>query len=95
MAFYVYLMASRRLGTLYLGVTNNLVRRVFEHKTKALPGFTSRYNMTRLVWFEVYDDPTTAITREKEMKKWRRAWKIRLIEEANSEWRDLYDEITL
>jgi putative endonuclease len=89
MAFYVYLMASRRNGTLYLGVTNDLVRRVYQHKTKAIPGFTSRYGVDRLVWFESYDDPTTAITREKELKKWRRAWKIRLIEESNPNWRDL------
>jgi putative endonuclease len=89
MAFYVYLMASRRNGTLYLGVTNDLVRRVYQHKTKAIPGFTSRYGVDRLVWFESYDDPTTAITRDKELKKWRRAWKIRLIEESNPNWRDL------
>jgi putative endonuclease len=89
MAFYVYLMASRRNGTLYLGVTNDLVRRVYQHKTKAIPGFTSRYGVDRLVWFESYDDPTTAITREKELKIWRRAWKIRLIEESNPNWRDL------
>jgi putative endonuclease len=95
MAFYVYLMASRRNGTLYLGVTNDLVRRVYQHKTKAIPGFTSRYGVDRLVWFESYDDPTTAITREKELKKWRRAWKIRLIEESNPNWRDLYDDIKL
>ena len=94
MAFYVYLLASRLNGTLYLGVTNDLVRRVCQHKTKATPGFTSRYGVDRLVWFEIYDDATTAITREKEIKKWRRAWKIRLIEESNPEWRDLYDEIT-
>ena len=79
--YYVYLTASQKHGTLYLGVTNNLVRRIYEHKTKAIPGFTSQYNVDRLVWYEIYDDPTTAITREKEIKKWRRDWKIRLIEE--------------
>jgi putative endonuclease len=68
---------------------------VYQHKTKAIPGFTSRYGVDRLVWFESYDDPTTAITREKELKKWRRAWKIRLIEESNPNWRDLYDDIKL
>jgi len=78
--FYVYLMASQKRGTLYLGVTRNLVRRAYEHREKLVPGFTSRYDVRRLVWFEVYDDPTNAITREKEIKKWRRAWKIDLIE---------------
>jgi len=87
-------MASRPNGTLYLGVTNNLVRRVHEHKNKVVPGFTSRYGVDRLVWYECYDDPTTAIMREKDIKKWRRAWKIRLIEEMNPDWHDLYDEIT-
>jgi putative endonuclease len=74
-------------------VTRDLVRRVNQHKTKAKPGFTSRYGVYRLVWFETYDDPTNAIIREKELKKWRRAWKMRLIEEANPTWRDLYEEI--
>jgi putative endonuclease len=91
---YVYLLASRKDGTLYLGVTKDLIRRVYQHKSKSLSGFTSRYDVRRLVWFEVYDDPTTAIAREKDIKKWRRAWKIRLIEESNPDWRDLYDEIT-
>ena len=93
MQYYVYMLASERNGTLYLGVTRDLVRRVYEHKTKAKPGFTKRYGVQRLVWFEVYDDPTNAITREKDIKKWQRAWKLRLIEEANPQWRDLYDEI--
>jgi putative endonuclease len=94
LAYYVYLLASRRDGTLYLGVTNDLVRRVYEHKTKTVRGFSARYGVNRLVWFEIYDDPVTAITREKEMKKWRRVWKIRLIEAANPEWKDLYETIT-
>jgi len=89
MPFYVYLLASRRHGTLYLGVTNDLVRRVYERKVKAVPGFTAKYGVNRLVWFEVYDDPVSAITREKALKKWRRDWKIRLIEEQNPEWYDL------
>ena len=92
--YYVYLAASRKHGTLYLGVTNNLVRRIHEHKTKVAPGFTSQYNVVRLVWYEAYDDPTNAITREKDVKKWRRDWKIRLIEEENPEWLDLYNSIT-
>ena len=93
MHLYVYLLASRQHGTLYLGVTNDLVRRVHEHKTKAAPGFTARYGVDRLVWYEIYDEPILAITREKELKKWRRDWKIRLIEEQNPEWRDLYPTI--
>ena len=91
--YYVYLMASRKNGTLYVGVTNNLVRRIYEHKSKAVPGFTARYNVDRLAWFECYDDPINAIEREKELKKWRRNWKIRLIEETNPNWTDLYDNI--
>jgi putative endonuclease len=91
--YYVYLLASRRHGTLYLGVTNDLVRRVHEHKTKVVPGFTERYGVDRLVWFEIYDDRTTAIAREKAVKKWQRDWKIRLIEEQNPDWRDLYPAI--
>ncbi|MGY3607145.1 MULTISPECIES: GIY-YIG nuclease family protein [unclassified Bradyrhizobium] len=94
MAYYVYLLASKKYGTLYLGVTNDIIRRIYEHKTKTVPGFTKRYTVDRLVWFEIYDDPTTAIAREKELKKWRRDWKIRLIEEKNPDWIDLYPEIT-
>jgi putative endonuclease len=92
--YYVYLTASKKHGTLYLGVTNDLVRRIYEHRTKTTRGFTARYDVTRLVWFEVYDDPVNAITREKELKKWRRDWKIRLIEEENLDWLDLYPSIT-
>ena len=91
--FYVYILASRKHGTLYIGVTNDLVRRVYQHRTKATPGFTSRYGVSHLVWFESYDDPTSAIAREKEIKKWRRDWKIALIEETNPHWTDLYNSI--
>lgn len=94
MAYYVYLLASDRNGTLYVGVTNNLVRRVYEHKTKVVRGFTKQYGVDRLVWFEAYDDPTNAIAREKDIKKWRRAWKLRLIEQSNPQWVDLYDQIS-
>lgn len=93
MIFYVYLLASRKQGTLYLGVTNNLVRRVCEHRAKVIPGFTKRYDIRRLVWFEFYDDPISAIEREKEIKKWRRSWKIELIEQADADWKYLYDDI--
>ena len=92
-SYYVYILASRRDGAIYVGVTSDLVKRVYEHRGKFVPGFTSQYNITRLVWFEVHDDPLAAITREKELKKWRRAWKIALIEKDNPEWRDLYEEI--
>ncbi len=87
---YVYLLASKPRGTLYIGVTNDLARRVWEHKTKAVTGFTLKYDVTRLVYFEKYEDAISAITREKQMKKWRRAWKVSLIESANPHWSDLY-----
>ena len=93
MAYYVYLLASKKQGTLYLGVTNDIVRRVHEHRTKAVKGFTSRYDVHKLVWFEIYDDVVTAIAWEKELKKWRRDWKVRLIEEQNPGWADLYPGI--
>jgi putative endonuclease len=91
--YYVYLLASRRHGTLYLGVTNDLARRVHEHKSKAVPGFAARFVVERLVWFEVHDDPSNAITREKAIKKWRRDWKTRMIEEQNPEWADLFPRV--
>jgi putative endonuclease len=93
--FYVYLLANRKQGTLYLGVTRNLIRRTYQHREKLLQGFTSQYDIRRLVWFEIYDDPMTAITREKQIKKWRRQWKIDLIEKENPNWKDLYPEIIL
>jgi len=93
MASYVYLLASKKYGTLYLGVTSDLVRRGYEHRTKAVEGFTARYAVDRLVWFETYDDVVTAIAREKELKKWRRDWKISLIEQQNPDWVDLYPGI--
>jgi putative endonuclease len=93
MTYYVYMLASRPRGTLYIGVTGDLVRRAWEHRRGAVPGFTSRYRVRRLVWFEVFDDVTAAIQREKTLKHWLRAWKIVLIERANPTWRDLYEEI--
>jgi putative endonuclease len=81
------------MGTPYVGVTSYLVRPVYEHKTKTVPGFISKYGVDRLVWYECYDDPVSAITREKELKKWRRDWKISLIEEDNPDWTDRYDII--
>ena len=87
--YYVYILASRIGGTLYIGVTNDLVRRVFEHKSKLVEGFTQKYDVVKLVYFEQFDDPENAIKREKRLKKWNRAWKIRLIEENNPNWEDL------
>jgi putative endonuclease len=92
--YYVYLMASGKHGTLYVGMTNDLIRRVYQHKSKAIEGFTCRYDVDRLVWYECHDNPTAAIAREKNIKKWRRDWKIRLIEEENLDWTDLYPSIT-
>jgi putative endonuclease len=91
--YWVYILASGKHGTLYIGITNDLVRRVYQHKEKTNKGFTSRYGVDRLVWFQGYDDPTSAIEREKELKKWRREWKINLIEQANPNWEDRYPEI--
>ncbi|HLZ04991.1 MAG TPA: GIY-YIG nuclease family protein [Bradyrhizobium sp.] len=89
----VYILASRRDGAIDIGITNDLVRRVYEHRTKAVSSFTSKYNITQLVWFETYDDPISAITREKELKKWKRSWKVQLIEAQNPQWLDLYESI--
>ncbi|QPF83275.1 GIY-YIG nuclease family protein [Bradyrhizobium genosp. L] len=93
MSYYVCILASRKDGAIYIGVTNDLVRRVYEHRTKAVPRFTSKYNITRLVWFEIYDDPISAISREKVLKKWKRSWKTQLIEATNPQWNDLYESI--
>ncbi|MCA1427971.1 MULTISPECIES: GIY-YIG nuclease family protein [unclassified Bradyrhizobium] len=94
MAYYVYILASKKHGTLYIGVTNDLVRRVYQHRTKTVPGFTSKYGVDKLVLFEIYDDAVSANAREKELKKWRRDWKTRLIEEQNPNWDDLYPGLT-
>ena len=89
MPYDVYLLASRRHGTLYLGVTNNLARRIDEHRRKLIPGFSARYDVSRLVWYEVHERIDEAIAREKSLKKWRRDWKITLIEDMNPDWSDL------
>ncbi|MEE9209635.1 MAG: GIY-YIG nuclease family protein [Kiloniellales bacterium] len=94
MAYYIYLMASKRNGTLYVGVTNDLVRRVYEHRQGQADGFTKKYNVKILAYFEMHSDIRHALQREKNIKHWRRAWKIALIEKANPEWKDLYDTIT-
>jgi len=91
--FYVYILASRPGGAIYTGVTNDLVRRVYEHKNGLVPGHSKRYRIDKLVYFETYDSIYQAIQREKNMKHWPRAWKTRLIAQSNAEWRDLYEEI--
>jgi putative endonuclease len=91
--FYVYILASRPGGALYVGVTNDLVRRVYEHKNGMVEGHTKRYGIDRLVHFEIYETAYQAIQREKNIKHWPRVWKTRLIGEKNDAWRDLYDEI--
>ena len=91
--YFVYLLASRKYGALYIGVTNDLIGRVYTHREDLLRGQTSRYHIHNLVWFEVFEDIEEAILREKRMKKWRRDWKIELIEKSNPEWADLYPEV--
>ncbi len=91
--FYVYILASKIGGTFYTGVTNDLVRRIWEHRESVVEGFTQKYGVHRLVYFEQFDDMENAIRREKRLKKWNRSWKIRLIEENNPNWDDLYPGI--
>ncbi|MBN8570672.1 MAG: GIY-YIG nuclease family protein [Ignavibacteria bacterium] len=91
--YYVYILSSRKNGTLYIGVTNNLLRRVKEHKEKNSKGFTKKYNVTDLVYYEQTENVHSAISREKVLKKWERQWKINLIERDNPEWKDLYFEL--
>ena len=93
MSFYVYLLASRRNGTLYIGMTDNLAQRVWMHRTGVLPGFTKRYGVRMLVWYEQHETRESAFARERQLKKWNRAWKVELIERMNPTWRDLYDDI--
>ncbi|MBY6091509.1 GIY-YIG nuclease family protein [Maritimibacter alkaliphilus] len=90
---HVYMMTNRPRGTLYIGVTGDLQRRVREHRTHAHRGFTDRYNLGRLVWFEHHESPTQAIQREKSLKRWRRQWKLELGESLNPDWRDLWEEV--
>jgi putative endonuclease len=93
--FFTYILASKRNGTLYVGVTNNLSRRVWEHRNKLVEGFTSEYGVDRLVWFEEHQYIDKAIQREKNIKKWPRQWKIDLIEQSNPDWDDLYNPLYL
>jgi len=91
-SYYVYILASKKNGVLYIGVTNNLLRRVYEHKKKLIKGFTTKYFVSKLVYFEETDSIGAAIQREKQLKKWYRKWKIELIKSVNPEWKDLYYE---
>ena len=93
MAGWLYILANKPGGTLYVGVTNDLVRRVFEHRQGSVEGFTKRYDVKMLVYYEQHDDIRTAIQREKTIKHWPRAWKVRLIRGANPDWKDLYDTL--
>jgi putative endonuclease len=87
------MLCSKRNGTLYTGVTSDLVKRIYEHKNNLVDGFTKKYNVHRLVWYEIHESGESAITREKQLKKWKRAWKLKLIEKNNPKWNDLYEDI--
>ncbi len=91
--YYVYILASKRNGTLYVGVTSDLIKRVYEHKNNLVTGFTQKYDVHNLVYYEVTESIESALRREKQLKKWKREWKIRLIEKGNPEWKDLYQEL--
>ncbi|HVZ51587.1 MAG TPA: GIY-YIG nuclease family protein [Pseudolabrys sp.] len=94
MSFFVYMLASRRNGTLYIGMTDNLARRVWQHAAEVVPGFTQAYGVKTLVWYEVHESREEALLRERRLKKWNRAWKLQLIERDNPSWRDLAEDIT-
>lgn len=95
MPYWVYILASKRNGTLYVGMTNDLARRVYEHQTGAVPGFTRKYGVTILVYAEAHQDIDLAAAREKSIKRWRRTWKLALIEERSPEWRDLAEDLNV
>jgi putative endonuclease len=92
--YFVYILASKRNGTLYIGMTNDLIKRVFEHKSDIIEGFTKKYSVHILVYYERFSDVYSAIAREKRLKKWKRQWKTDLIEKDNPQWRDLYPELS-
>jgi putative endonuclease len=92
-SFYVYLLARRRNGTLYIGMTDDLAKRIWMHRVGALPGFSKQYGVKMLVWYEQHESRESAFVRERQLKKWNRAWKLKLIEQMNPTWRDLYDDI--
>ena len=92
--YYVYLLASKPYGTLYVGITSDLIGRVWQHKNKVVAGFTARYGVDRLVWFEIHETAEAAIRREKQIKEWKRGWKINMIERDNPHWTDLYPSLS-
>ncbi len=94
MAFYVYMLASKRNGTLYTGMTDDLVKRVWQHRNEIIEGFAKDHKVKTLVWYEVNETRDAALTRERQIKKWNRAWKLELIEKTNPAWHDLWDEVT-
>jgi putative endonuclease len=94
MAFFVYILASKRNGTIYVGITDNLAKRTWQHRSDVIPGFTQRYGVKMLVWYEPHESRDSAFMRERQIKKWNRAWKLDLIERMNPTWRDLSDELT-
>ena len=95
MAFYVYMLASKRNGTLYIGMTDDLLKRAWMHRNNILPGFTRDYGIKQLVWYETHESRESALLRERQLKKWNRAWKLELIESSNPNWRDLGASLTL
>jgi putative endonuclease len=94
MSFFVYIVASRRNGTLYIGMTDDLVKRIWQHRNGVVPGFTKKYQVKMLIWYETHETRESALTRERQMKRWNRAWKLQIIEQMNPSWRDLWDDIT-
>ena len=94
MAFFVYILASKRNGTLYIGMTDDLVKRVWQHRNGLIPGFTNRYGVKTLVWFEAHDSRESAFRRERQLKNWNRSWKLALMERENPQWRDLWEDIS-
>ena len=91
--YFVYIVTNKKRGVLYIGITSDLPKRIWEHKNKVVEGFTKKYNLDKLVCFEIFDNPENAIKREKRLKKWNRDWKLELIEKSNPEWNDLYEQI--
>ncbi len=95
MAFFVYILASKRNGTLYIGMTDDLVKRIWQHRNEIIPGFTKRYGVKLLVWYEAHESRESAFARERQIKRWNRDWKLELIEKENAAWRDLGDKLSI
>jgi len=95
MSAYIYIMSNKQNGTIYVGVTSDLIKRVYEHENSFVDSFTKKYNLKKLVYYEIFEDISEAIKREKQLKNWKRAWKVELVEKVNVEWNDLYDELVV